>query len=138
MRLVLFLSLVIISSCKTSKPVAAVNPENLTVISNYDELKPHVGKVVILEGKMTMEKFVNKAGKEGDFYEFWLEMKNTEGKINQVMLRNKGEAISKEPITRQVQITGTLFYGSVDTDNPMAQSRVGYRLDYNAIKIIGQ
>lgn len=142
MKNIILLICVLVLSCRTTQPGSSQSATSqgsslsTDVIKNYDELSSSVGKQVILEGKMIMEKFVNKAGKESDFYEFWLEMKNSKNETQLVMLRNKGEAISKEPITKQVHITGILFHGNIDNDDPKVQSRVGYRLDYTAIKII--
>lgn len=104
----------------------------MPVISNYEDLKANIGKDVILEGIMKMEKFVNKGGREFEFYEFWLEMNDG----HQILLRNRGEAMSKEPFTHKVHIEGNLFYGNVDSTNPNAQSRVGYRLDFTKVTIV--
>ena len=91
-----------------------------------------MGENVVLEGVMLMEKFTDKKGSVHDFYEFWLEMNGNQ----RVFLRNAGEAISKEPFTRKVHIEGKLFHGNIDSDNEIAQSRVGYRLDFYKITIV--
>jgi hypothetical protein len=132
MRLLLFSLLILASSCMTGSKTASMKNEPATLVTKYDSLQFHKGKTVILEGIMQMEKFVNKRGDVGDFYEFWLEM---DGK-NKVKLRNAGDAISKEPFTRKVHIQGVLFYGNIDSDDPKVQSRVGYRLDFNKITIL--
>jgi hypothetical protein len=116
----------------TTPGINAKKDTNMTVIKNYEDLKANIGKDVILEGIMKMEKFVDKRNRVHEFYEFWLEMNDG----HQVKLRNAGEAMSKEPFTHKVHIEGNLFYGNIDSSNPEAQSRVAYRLDFTKVTIV--
>jgi hypothetical protein len=53
-----------------------------------------------------------------------------------VQLRNGAGPISKEPITQKVHIKGTLNYGSIDSDNPDVQSRLGFWLVFTQIDML--
>lgn len=111
----------------------AQNDDKMTVISQSTQLQEHIGREVILEGIMQMQKFVNKGGLEMDFYEFYVEL--ADGK--RILLRNNtGKPLSKEPFTHKVHLTGKLFYGNIDNNDPQVQSRVGYRFDFTEWKII--
>jgi hypothetical protein len=105
-------------------------PASMPVITESSQLEQHIGKKVILEGIMKMKKFINKRGGiPMEYYEFWVEL--ADGKT--VLLRNNtGSHLSKEPFTHKVHLTGTLFYGSLESDVP----QVGYRLDFTSWKII--
>ncbi|GAB4134049.1 MAG: hypothetical protein OHK0045_19590 [Raineya sp.] len=111
----------------------AQNDNKMTIVSQSTQLQEHIGKEIILEGIMQMRKFVNKGGQEMDFYEFYIEL--ADGK--RILLRNKtGNPLSKEPFTHKVHLKGKLFYGNIDSNEPKAQSRLGYRFDFTGWKII--
>ncbi|WP_133121469.1 hypothetical protein [Raineya orbicola] len=105
----------------------------MKVLTQKSELQENIGKDVILEGIMQMQKFQNKAGRIFEFYEFWLQMADG----TRVLLRNNmGHPLSKEPFTRKVHLKGKLFYGNIDSEDGKAQSRLGYRLDFTEWKIV--
>lgn len=109
------------------------NPTSMPVITESSQLEQSIGQEVIVEGIMQMKKFVNKGGISMEYYEFWVEL--ADGK--HILLRNStGGALSKEPFTHKVHLKGRLFYGSVDSDDPKVQSRIGYRLDFSAWEIV--
>lgn len=133
MRLWIALSC-LFAACHSAKPAKEPLPP-LPVIKEYDQLKKYVGKTITLEGTLLMEPFVDKGGRtHEDIQELWLEMNDQ----HRVKLRNIGEALSKEPFTHRVYIRGTLFYGNIDSDQPEAQSRVGYRLDFDRITMLSE
>lgn len=106
---------------------------SMPVITESSQLEQYIGKEVILEGLMQMKKFINKGGMPMEYYEFWVEL--ADGK--NILLRNStGAALSKEPFTHKVHLKGTLFYGSIDSNKPEEQSRMGYRLDFTSWKIV--
>lgn len=117
-------------SCIGTKKTVEV--KDAPIVKTYDELKIHIGKDIIAEGTLLMEKFVDKGGREHESYEFWLEMDGG----NKVKVRNVGEAMSKEPFTHKVHMACKVFYGNIDSDDPKVQSRVGYRLDFTTVTII--
>jgi len=99
------------------------------MITDYALLEENKLKEIVVIGIVREEKFVNKGGKEFDFTELWLEMNDK----HQIMLRQKGKVSAKDFVNGKVMVQGNLFYGNIDSDNPNAQSRVGYRLDYTDI-----
>jgi hypothetical protein len=105
----------------------------MPVITESSQLEQHIGKEVVIEGIMQMKKFINKGGVPMEYYEFWVVL--ADGK-NILLRNNTGSALSKEPFTHKVHLTGRLFYGNMDSDDPKVQSRVGYRLDFTAWKIV--
>lgn len=125
--------LIIICFTLIAVPSYAQHNAKMTIITKSSELQEQIGKEVILEGIMQMKKFVNKGGREMDFYEFYVELED--GK--HILLRNNtGKPLSKEPFTHKVHLTGKLFYGNIDNDDPNVQSRIGYRFDFTSWKII--
>lgn len=118
---------VLLLSCLT--PNKSTLNLSLHMIANYDSLDGYKSKEIIAIGVVKEEKFVNKGGKEMDFTELWLEMNDG----RQIMLRQKGKKSAKDFVNRKSAVQGVLFYGNIDSDNPNAQSRVGYRLDYTDI-----
>jgi hypothetical protein len=105
----------------------------MPVITESSQLEQHIGKEVVIKGIMQMKKFINKGGVPMEYYEFWVVL--ADGK-NILLRNNTGSALSKEPFTHKVHLTGRLFYGNMDSDDPKVQSRVGYRLDFTAWKIV--
>ncbi|MEW6470002.1 MAG: hypothetical protein AB1458_13825 [Bacteroidota bacterium] len=120
---------ILIIACVSGNKTGIKN--GLPMVSKYDSLKSYKGMEILAAGKIVEEKFVNKGGKELDFTELWLEM--DEG--HRIMLRQRGKDKAKDYVGKQVKVQGTLFYGNIDSDDPKAQSRVGYRLDYTAISL---
>jgi hypothetical protein len=120
-------SFVLLFACKTQTKIELDN--TLPKVSTYEDLTNYISKEIIAEGIIVEEKFVNKGGKEMNFTEFWLEMNDK----HRILLRQKGNAKAKDFLNKKVKTQGNLFYGNVDSDNPNAQSRVGYRLDYTNI-----
>ncbi|MCU0429271.1 MAG: hypothetical protein MUF42_04805 [Cytophagaceae bacterium] len=116
----------------TTRPHPTSAP--MDTLTRYEQLNDFVGKNVWVEGILKMEKFTNKGGRILEFYEFWLEMNDG----NSVLLRNVGEAMSKEPFTHYVRIKAHVFHGMLDTDDPNVQSRVGFRLDFTDVQIISR
>ncbi len=104
----------------------------MKIITRFEELNEVINQEVLVEGILLMKKFVNKANKTLDFYEFWLEMDNK----NLVKVKNVGQAMSKEPFTHKVRLKTTVFFGNIDSSDPNVQSRVGYRLDFTEVEII--
>ena len=125
--------LIIICFTLTAALSYAQNNAKMTIITKFSELQEQIGKEVILEGIMQMNKFVNKGGREMDFYEFYVELEDRK----HILLRNNtGNPLSKEPFTHKVHLTGKLFYGNIDNNDPQVQSRVGFRFDFTEWKII--
>ncbi|HAP44755.1 MAG: hypothetical protein A2087_12235 [Spirochaetes bacterium GWD1_61_31] len=102
------------------------------VITDLGKLRQYHGSLVRLDGRMSMESFQDKGGRQHDWFELWLTL--DDGQL--ILLRSVMGPISKQPITHRVRVTGRLFYGNVDSDDPRAQSRVGYRLDFSAMEIV--
>ena len=136
----LFGSILVFDSCKKvpalkstdSTVLSTTTISTMDTITTYAGLKPYIGKEAYVEGVLLMKKFVDKRGREHEIYEFWLEMDGG----NRVMVRNIGEAMSKEPFTHKVRMKALVFYGNIDSDSPEVQSRVGYRLDFTEVVII--
>lgn len=105
----------------------------MQILTNKSALAAHIGQDACIEGVLQKRKYTNKAGKLIDFEEPWLELEKNEW----VLVRLASTHLLAElPYGSKVQLIGKVFYGSVDSDDPQVQSRLGYRIDCQEIKII--
>lgn len=112
---------------------SSISAQKMKILTQKSQLQAYINKEVTLEGIMQMEKFENKVDIGMDYYEFWLLLADS----SKVLLTNKtGKPLSKEPVTKKVQIRGTLSYGKLNGKSEKAQSLKGYQLDFTELKII--
>jgi hypothetical protein len=105
----------------------------MPVLTHKSQLAAHIGQEVCVEGVLRTRKYIDKAGRTSDFEEPWLEMEAEEW----VLVRaTSTHLLAQLPYDRKVQLVGKVFYGSVDSDDPQVQSRIGYRIDWKEIKIV--
>ena len=92
------------------------------VLSHSQDLSAHSGQVLGLSGQYEWIEFRDKANRPRGFGEPWLKLEGG----HRVLLRGfKNLPQDSQNLT----LYGRLFWGSIDSDNPQVQSRLGYRLD---------
>lgn len=134
----LFCVLILFSSCDSRKKVG-VDEEIIKglvyiEVKTKKELEAAKNENVKVFGTLIQENFVNKAGKSTGIQETLLKLSDGET----VHLRNVGQNVYSYPdlINKKVELTGVVFYGAIDSDNPEHQSRIGYRINYSTLTIL--
>ncbi len=125
-------------SCVKYKPISNTftTTENITMneVKTYKEMEAKKGNNVYVFGTVVKEEFINKGGHATGNYETLLKLSDGET----VHIRNKGEKIYDYDslLNKKVKMEALVFYGNIDSDNPVHQSRVGYRIDYTTITVV--
>ncbi len=134
-KILLFFGVVFLLGCKTTlepvKEIVIVGIETDSV-NYFEQLELSKGKTAVVYGKIIRTDFINKAGKTTGVKETLLEL--SDGAT--VNIRNTGDKKYNYDYyeNKSVKMTGVVFYGNIDSDNPDHQSRVGYRIDYTSIE----